>query len=55
MANKKYAVELSVDERAHLCGLIKKGKSSAQANLKIRILLKSDLGVPGDTGAAGVR
>jgi len=48
MANKKYAVELSVDERAHLCGLIKKGKSSAQANLKARILLKPDQGDAGE-------
>ena len=37
MANKKYLVELTVDERAHLSGLIKKGKSSAQSNLKARV------------------
>ena len=48
MANKKYLVELSVDERAHLSGLIKKGKSSAQSNLKARILLKADQGEAGE-------
>ena len=48
MANKKYLVELTVDERAHLCGLIKKGKSSTQANLKARILLKADQGEAGE-------
>ena len=47
MANKKYLVELTVDERVHLSELIKKGKSSAQSNLKARILLKAD---QGDTG-----
>ena len=49
MANKKYLVELSVDERAHLSRLIKKGKSSAQANVKARILLKADQGEAGRT------
>ena len=48
MANKKYLVELSVDERAHLSGLIKKGKYSAQANVKARILLKADQGEAGE-------
>jgi hypothetical protein len=48
MANKKYVVDLTVDERAHLCGMIKKGKSSAQANLKARILLKADQGEAGE-------
>ena len=35
-------IGITVDEHAHLCGLIKKGKSSAQSNLKARILLKAD-------------
>ena len=48
MANKKYLVELTDDERAHLSGLIKKGKSSAQSNLKARILLKADQGEAGE-------
>lgn len=48
MAKKKYLVELTVDERAHLSGLIKKGKSSAQSNLKARILLKADQGEAGE-------
>jgi len=37
-------VELSSDERAHLEELISKGKSSAKAILKARILLKADRG-----------
>ena len=48
MANKKYLVELTVDERVHLSGLIKKGKPSAQSNLKARILLKADQGEAGE-------
>jgi len=48
MANKKYVIELTVDERAQLFGIIKKGKSSAQSNLKARILLKTDQGGAGE-------
>ncbi len=44
MSRKKYVVELSSDEREHLEGLISKGKSSAKAILKARILLKADQG-----------
>jgi hypothetical protein len=44
MSRKKYVVELSNDERAYLEGLISKGKSSAKAILKARILLKADRG-----------
>jgi hypothetical protein len=44
MSRKKYVVELSKDEREHLEGLISKGKSSAKAILKARILLKADQG-----------
>ncbi len=44
MSRKKYVVELSNDERVHLEGLISKGKSSAKAILKARILLKADRG-----------
>ena len=44
MSRKKYVVELSSDERAQLEGLISKGKSSAKAILKARILLKADQG-----------
>ena len=46
--NKKYLVELTFDERDHLGAMIKKGKSSAQANLKARILLKADQGEAGE-------
>lgn len=42
MANKKYVVELNSGERAQLGAMISKGKSSARANLKARILLKAD-------------
>jgi hypothetical protein len=48
MANKKYIIELSSDERAHLTAMISKGQCSAQANLKARILLKCDQGVFGE-------
>ena len=44
MSRKKYVVELSRDEREHLEALISKGKSSAKAILKARILLKADQG-----------
>jgi|TARA_B100001964_G_C14176064_1_gene573884 hypothetical protein len=44
MSRKKYVVELSSDEREHLEALISKGKSSAKAILKARILLKADQG-----------
>lgn len=48
MANKRYIVELSDNERAHLSAMIAKGKCSAQANLKARILLKADQGPNGE-------
>ncbi len=44
MSHKKYVVELSSDERAHLNAVISKGKTSAKAILKARILLKADQG-----------
>jgi len=44
---KKYIVELSADERELLRVKISKGKSSAQAILKARILLKADQGSHG--------
>ena len=42
MTNKKYVVELSVDERKQLTDFISRGKASAKAILKARILLKAD-------------
>jgi hypothetical protein len=48
MAYKKYVVELISEERAQLTAMISKGRSSAQANLKARILLKADQGVEGE-------
>jgi hypothetical protein len=40
---KKYVVRLSGEEREHLAGLIREGKSAAQRLLKARILLKVDI------------
>ena len=48
MANKKYVVELSADERVRLGDLISKGKASAKTILKARILLKADTSEAGD-------
>ena len=48
MANKKFVVELSAEERARLNDLIRKGKSSANMLLKARILLKSDQSEAGE-------
>ena len=42
MAAKKFIVELHEQERARLNALISKGKASAKAILKARILLKTD-------------
>jgi len=42
MAAKKFIVELDDQERTRLNGLIAKGKASAKAILKARILLKAD-------------
>ncbi len=39
---KKYVVMLSVDERAHLEAIVRKGESRAEVNRKARILLKAD-------------
>lgn len=44
MANKKFIVRLSGEERAQLAGLISKGKAGAKTILKARILLKADQG-----------
>ena len=44
MANKKFVVKLSSEERAQLTGLISKGKTAARTALKARILLKADCG-----------
>jgi hypothetical protein len=43
IAVKKYVVRLSVEERAQLDELIRKGKRSAQLLTKARILLKADV------------
>jgi hypothetical protein len=44
MANKKFIVKLSGEERPQLAGLISKGKVAAKTLLKARILLKADQG-----------
>ncbi len=48
MGHKKYVVELSAGERKQLGEVISKGRSSAKAILKARIVLKADQGADGD-------
>ena len=48
MANIKYVVELTLDERELLLSKIRKGTLSARANCKARILLKADRGPHGE-------
>ena len=48
IANKKYIVKLTGDERERLDNLIRKGKSTAKIQLKARILLKVDSSEQGD-------
>ena len=48
MGHKKYVVELGAGERKQLGEVISKGKSSAKAILKARILLKADQGSDGE-------
>ena len=48
MANKKFIVKLTGEERAQLTGLISKGKAAAKTILKARILLKADQGEAGE-------
>src|SRR5215813_4264950 len=45
---KRYVVKLSVEEREHLEGLLRKGKSAARRQLKARILLKADVSGAGE-------
>ena len=47
MSAKRYFVELAVDERERLQGLIGKGKSPAAVLLKARMLLKADCSASG--------
>jgi hypothetical protein len=49
VANKKFVVKLSGEERTRLNNLISKGKSAAQVILKARILLKADRSAAGDS------
>ena len=48
MANKRYIVRLSDDERKRLNAMICKGKAAAKSILKARILLKADASEAGD-------
>ena len=48
VANIKYVVELTLDERDALVSKISKGSLAAKANLKARILLKADKGEQGE-------
>src|SRR5882724_13494967 len=45
---KRYVVKLSGEERSHLEGWLRKGKSPAQRLLKARILLKADVSEAGE-------
>lgn len=45
MAEKKYTVDLTADERAELESFVSHGKRSAQAIRRARILLRADEGV----------
>ena len=47
MANKKFVVKLTGEERSRLSELISKGKAKAKTILKARILLKADQGDAG--------
>lgn len=48
MPSKKYIVTMSPQERAHLRGLIAKGKAAAYKQRHARILLKTDQGEHGE-------
>jgi len=48
VANKKFVVELSAEERERLSDLISKGKSPAKVIVKARILLKADRSEAGE-------
>ena len=48
MGHKKYVVELNAGERNRLRAVISKGKASAKAILKARIVLKADQGANGE-------
>ena len=48
MANKKFVVRLSDEERARLSELTSKGKAAAKTILKARILLKADQSETGE-------
>ena len=48
VANKKFVVKLSSEERKRLSELISKGKSAAKVVLKARILLKADQSEEGE-------
>ncbi len=48
MANIKYVVELTLEEREALLAKISKGTLAARANCKARILLKADMGPHGE-------
>ena len=48
MVHKRYTVDLTAEERERLLAFISKGKASASALLKARILLKADAGAQGE-------
>ena len=48
MVHKRYIVDLTHEEREQLLAFISKGRASARALLKARILLKADAGTQGE-------
>jgi len=48
MVHKRYIVDLTHEEREQLLAFISKGRASARALLKARILLKADAGARGE-------
>jgi hypothetical protein len=48
MVHKRYIIDLTQEEREQLLAFISKGRASARALLKARILLKADAGAQGE-------
>jgi hypothetical protein len=48
MVHKRYIIDLTHEEREQLLAFISKGRASARALLKARILLKADAGAEGE-------
>ena len=55
MVHKRYIIDLTHEERERLLDFISKGKASARALLKARILVKADAGGPGEGWTDGTK